>query len=517
MVTITVYDGGETIGGNKIYVEEGERGLFLDFGKNFSRYSQFYEEYLKNRTTRGIHDLLQLGLIPPLPVYRQDLIPSDLTLPPLPEMSVSAVLLSHAHLDHCGNLGLLDPQIPVVATPMSVAILKAMQDTGKSSTESDTTYISVRAPLAEEPLYLEVERGPYQGKDFFCTCPPSEELLQFLGRRPGQDGRNAKKIEPGICTHFSGKCPPFTISAYEVDHSIYGACGYVVRGDTTIAYSGDFRVHGRQAEKTRDFIHHAKEASVLIIEGTRVPREDRGDSSQVTEQEVIETCRSSVEPLSGLVLADFSARNIERMEAFSEIAAKCGRELVITAKDAYMLHAVAQVDGIPRWKEVIVYDEITEHSKRKWEGEVVRTLPGIRYVTHQEIHENPGGFLVCFSFFDLNHLLDIRPSGGHYLYSSCEPFNEEMEIDFRRLLSWLSFFRISPLGFRMIWNAYGDCIPVMERGFHASGHASADDILRVIEAIDPDHLIPVHTQAKWWFKNQFESMTDLRDGESVVF
>jgi len=30
----------------------------------------------------------------------------------------------------------------------------------------------------------------------------------------------------------------------------------------------------------------------------------------------------------------------------------------------------------------------------------------------------------------MKHPLDIKPNGGSYIYSSCEAFNEEMEIDF---------------------------------------------------------------------------------------
>jgi mRNA degradation ribonuclease J1/J2 len=32
MVSITIYDGGSGIGGNKIYLEENNQGVFLDFG-----------------------------------------------------------------------------------------------------------------------------------------------------------------------------------------------------------------------------------------------------------------------------------------------------------------------------------------------------------------------------------------------------------------------------------------------------------------------------------------------------
>ncbi len=64
MASLTVYDGANGIGGNKIYLEEGGKGVFSDFGKNFGKYGLFYEEFLKNRDTRGIHDLAYLGLLP---------------------------------------------------------------------------------------------------------------------------------------------------------------------------------------------------------------------------------------------------------------------------------------------------------------------------------------------------------------------------------------------------------------------------------------------------------------------
>ena len=55
MTSITVYNGAATIGGNKIYVEENGRGVFLDFGMNFAKYEEFFEEFLSERSVRGIH------------------------------------------------------------------------------------------------------------------------------------------------------------------------------------------------------------------------------------------------------------------------------------------------------------------------------------------------------------------------------------------------------------------------------------------------------------------------------
>ncbi len=84
-MNITVYDGAESIGGNKIYVEENGRGVFLDFGMNFARYGEYYAEFLSDRSTRGIHDPLYLGFIPKLNIYRSDLIPSDVDLSGYPQ------------------------------------------------------------------------------------------------------------------------------------------------------------------------------------------------------------------------------------------------------------------------------------------------------------------------------------------------------------------------------------------------------------------------------------------------
>ncbi len=76
-----------------------------------------------------------------------------------------------------------------------------------------------------------------------------------------------------------------------------------------------------------------------------------------------------------------------------------------------------------------IYLEI-DKSKRKWEMEVVSSLYGDRYVDHASIRESPEEYILCFSFFDMKHLLDIKPEGWTYIYSACEAFNEEMEIDF---------------------------------------------------------------------------------------
>jgi ribonuclease J len=404
-----------------------------------------------------------------------------------------------------------------VASPETIVIMKGMQDAGISSLETNTVYFSPRQPTDDQGFYLSsVASVNYQGRDFCCTKEPSEALTSFLSRKPGQDGKRAKKLEPGTCSFYDNAAFPFKISAHPVDHSIFGATAYILRGDTTVAYTGDFRLHGKNGDSTRDFVKKAKEASVLITEGTRAGRDDSPDGETTSEQSVCKVCRETVESASGLIIADFSARNFERLESFQDIAQKTGRELVVPAKDIYMLQALACTDSACKSDSLRVYSELM-NKERKWESEAVKPLYGDQYVTHTLIRDNPANFILCFSLFDMKHLLDIKPDGGTYIYSACEAFSEEMEIDFVRLWHWLERFNIDPVGFSVEMIDGGEYKPYFDKQFHASGHASREDITWVIEQIDPDHIIPIHTGARGWFAESYENVVLVEEGKPNKF
>jgi ribonuclease J len=116
----------------------------------------------------------------------------------------------------------------------------------------------------------------------------------------------------------------------------------------------------------------------------------------------------------------------------------------------------------------------------------------------------------------MKNLLDIKPDGGTYIYSSCEAFSEEMEFDFKRLAEWLKFFKFDVKGFGLC--VEGDTItPVFDSAFHASGHASPEDIAWVVDTIDPDIIIPVHTENPAWFAEKWEKTRIVHDGERIEF
>jgi ribonuclease J len=477
---------------------------------NFAKYSQFYEEYVSKRAARGIYDLWHLGLIPRINNYRVDLIPSDLrdVISRCQKLSVDAVLLSHAHLDHAGNIALLEEKIGLVGSPVTMAILKAISDTGGRGFGTELPYYRVRTFVDENRYIIRTDgSSDYPSRKVILT-EKCEELEEFLFYRPGQESSNARKIMKGeVCTIDEVELC-FEVKAFPVDHSIYGALAYVVEGDISIAYTGDFRLHGQNGEKTRKFIREAKNVSILIIEGTRVSR----DEANVSEAEVYENAKAIVEEAEGLVVADFSPRNFERLEIFKKIADKTGRELVITPKDAYFLHALKLVDGIDRLEGLKIYNSFRA-TIQKWEQVVVMQHYGDQYISPFEIKRNQDNYILCFSFYDLPHLLDIMPNGGVYIYSSSEAFGEEQSFSFLRLWNWLQYFGFKIHGFRVDKN--GNLI--FERGLHASGHLSKEEIVEVIEKIDPDVIIPVHTENPRWFAERFENAVVMIDGETIMF
>jgi ribonuclease J len=74
---------------------------------NFAKYGECYQEFLKERSNRGIYDLINLDMIPKIDIYRGDLITSDIDPTQWPKSNVEVILITHAHLDHTGSVGLL--------------------------------------------------------------------------------------------------------------------------------------------------------------------------------------------------------------------------------------------------------------------------------------------------------------------------------------------------------------------------------------------------------------------------
>ncbi len=498
MMSITCYGGVGEVGGNKVLLEDGDTRFFFDFGFPFKKRARYFEEFLNPRPGAGLLDLLETGLLPPLKgVLREDLAKKSLwdkfSFSPLyRELKVDGVLLTHAHIDHSGYISFLRDDIPIYTTIMTAFVSKAMQDSVPPNFEKEVCY---SLPKGSKGGYMR-SAGTYKPRPFAFLDRQalSDEAQDFWYSSP----RRKRPLSSETYSCAPGKIGKLPLRYFPVDHSIPGAAAFAVETSVGwVGYTGDLRFHGGASEKSEEFVEemHRLRPHVLLCEGTRL-KEKRGAS----EEEAFRNCLRAVRgEANGLVIADFGARNVERLVAFYNIALETGRKLIIMGKDAYLLDAmhlasdkVPDIGDIP---EILIYKDFK--SKRpSWEAEIHRHYSE-KIIPPADIRENPQKFILCFSYWDANDLIDISLQGGTYIYSASEVFDEEGAMDMRRLANWIDLFGMKGIGLpreELNWD-----IPESEKGYHSSGHACGEDLLELIRRIDPKILIPIHTEDPGYF------------------
>jgi len=510
MASITLYGGVGVIGGTKALLEDGDSCLFFDFGTDYSQRGKYFEEFLAPRSGQGLLDLLEMGLLPPLEgLYRPDLVPpGDLwaryrdqphyrELPP-----VDAVLASHAHLDHTGYISFLRPEIPVYATAMTAFIAKAVQDSSGSDFEREITYLNERA-LDDEGMLTVPRKGDYHGRPFALVDAGGlgEEAVDFWNWSPAK----TKALQAAALLDAPSQAGGLPVRHFPVDHSVYGACAWAVETSAGwVVYTGDIRFGtGSRAADSKAFVQAARalRPRALLCEGTRAPQPEEPAEPPVGEEQVRDNALREVQAASAtLVIADFGPRNIERLLTFLDICQETKRQLVVLSKDAYLLDAVRLVDStLPDIASHACLRLYNDPKARPlgWEQRVRDRYAG-RAVTPAEVGRAPGDFVLCFSFWDIKNLIDIRPSGGRYIYSASEAFSEEQRIDIDRLGNWLERFAMTGVGLPRR-ELGGKPLPE-EASLHASGHAGPEELLGLIREAAPQTLIPVHTENPGYFR-----------------
>jgi ribonuclease J len=127
-------------------------------------------------------------------------------------------------------------------------------------------------------------------------------------------------------------------------------------------------------------------------------------------------------------------------------------------------------------------------------------------VTAPEIQACSDGYILCFSFWDAKNLIDIKPQGGLYIFSTSEAHNEEQQLDVWRLHNWIEHFGLTPKGLpRGKSRGRKWKIPEEEQNLHSSGHASGKELFSLVRSIAPKILVPIHTLKPGLFKREFES------------
>jgi ribonuclease J len=478
MPSLTFYGGVNEIGGNKILLEADGTKLFLDFGMSFNVANQYFAEFLQPRKCSALADFFELGLLPDIKgIYREDYLKHMDR--PEEERSVDAVLLTHAHADHAQYIHFLRTDIPIYCTKATKTILLAVEETGSN-------------PLS----------------DLITACDAFTFYTNKRGNLSRVTRRNTEFIHKRIYHVMEPeekvKIGSLEIEMVPVDHSLPGACGYIIHSDEgNLVYTGDIRFHGSNQALSKKFVEKAKVAQPkwLVTEGTRIDSTQQ-DSEAGVKSEITQLIATA----KGLVFVEHPIRDLDRVNTIFGAAQANKREFVVTLKLAYLIEALGDLAPfalsdvkilVPKksWGLITkdgIDGKLVEQDYATWEKAFINRANSI---TCNELQRNPEHYVVSMSLWEINQLTDIQPEAAIWIKSSCEPFSDEMELDEERKRNWLDHFGIK------------------EYFAHASGHASGAEIKAIITEINPHRLYPVHTEHPELFQGFFKNVEVVELGK----
>lgn len=289
------------------------------------------------------------------------------------------------------------------------------------------------------------------------------------------------------------------ITPYLMDHSAFGAMAFLIEADgKRVFYTGDFRAHGRKGRLFEEFIKNPpSEVDALVMEGTLIGggRENVKTETDL-EKEIIEISKK----YRGLKFIYCSGQNVDRLVTFFRAARRTEHLFVIDLYIANILNGIKS-GGLPypdrrKFPEIKVL--FTDHFVKKLRYKNMRN----RFERFQDFEVGPGRISKqngrAFVFFRDMSIPEIEraqiPSGSVLFYSFWQGYKKEKSFQ----------------GMKLFAERHG--IEIID--VHTSGHAGLRDLNRMVEAIKPRKILPVHTLHPERFKDCFgDTVEVVSDGQ----
>ena len=291
----------------------------------------------------------------------------------------------------------------------------------------------------------------------------------------------------------------FSVTPYLMDHTAFDAYGFLVSaGDRNVFYTGDFRGHGRKARLFDELVRNPPEVDILLMEGTLLA--ERSDEPTLTEAQLEEEFAKIIEETRGIVLITTSSQNIDRLVTIFKATKRTKRRLIIDFYTAEILARLEKYARLPQasWPRIrVCYPQLL--ARRFEQAGLDEILArhrqnGIRWSRIKEIEDRTVMMVRPGFLFDTKRFLGLKEAT--WIYSMWRGYFEQSK-PLRNLKGYLE-----DKGVRFEY-------------LHTSGHAKLSDMIRLVEALDPEMVIPIHSFHPEKYKDYFPKVRLVDDGEAV--
>ncbi len=273
----------------------------------------------------------------------------------------------------------------------------------------------------------------------------------------------------------------FRITKYDVDHSAFGACAFLIEADgQSILYSGDIRLHGKKGLLYKCL---PQDVDYLFLEGTNLGRGARQKTEYNVKDEFIHQFESNPD---SAFLVWCSAQNIDRLVSIYNACLKIKRYLCVDTYTAYALTLAHQCKkGIPYTK---THPNLIVYYPNKFTNKLINKRPDIhnhiknifKKIDNKDPQKNPSKYVFVFrpnmlDFFN-KHLAN---TSIRFVLSMWSQYWDKDNRDLVQFKNWLA------------------AKPELRKklpDIHTSGHADVESLQKIVEHIQPKNIIPIHTE-----------------------